>query len=100
MQLARVLFAGALLFGVGCEASEEGEPETGRRIDPINAIDGEEGCTLDIVRLTDEQVEELQEILNTAIDDDELVFARLAPDQLARVQVILSSAIVPAIVPE
>lgn len=121
MQLARIVFAGALLFGLGCETSEEGEVATGQRINPINAIDGEvvadegpvsnyaidevmtmesrtlqgEDCTLDIARLTDEEVQELQEILNTAIADDELVFARLAPEQVARVQVVLASAIVP-----
>ena len=118
MQLARIVFAGALLFGVGCEPSEEGELATGQRIDPIESIDGEgmadenqvsnyaideimtmEGrtlqeCTLDIARLTDEEVQELQEILNTAIADDELVFARLAPEQVARLQAILASAIV------
>ena len=125
MQLARIVFAGALLFGVGCEPSEEGELATGQRIDPTKSMDsidhdsdgvadenqvsnyaideimgtevrtiqGEE-CTLDIARLTDEEVEELQDILNTAIVDDELVFARLPPEQVARVQAILTSAIV------
>jgi hypothetical protein len=102
MQLARIVFAGALLFGVGCVPSEEVADEhqvSHYAIDEIVTMEGrtlpEEECTFDIVRLTDEEVEELQDILNTAIEDDELVFARLDLDQVARVQIILASAIVP-----
>lgn len=39
MKLARLVFAGALLFGVGCELPEEGNQATGPRVDPIDLDD-------------------------------------------------------------
>lgn len=39
MQLARIVFAGALLFGVGCELSEEGELATDQRVYSTNLDD-------------------------------------------------------------
>jgi hypothetical protein len=61
MQLARIVFAGTLLFGVGCELPEEGDPVTDERVDPTNLDDS-----------TDYAIEELDEeivALDYALDD-------------------------------
>lgn len=127
MQLARIVFAGALLFGAGCVPSEEGAPTIDQRVDPINLDDSigheheadgydnrasnyaldetvrmegktlqTDECKLELERLSEEQVGELQEILNTAIYASQFVLPMLTPEQLARIQDILASAIVPA----
>jgi hypothetical protein len=39
MHLVRIAFAGALLFGVGCELPQEGDLSTDQRVDPTSADD-------------------------------------------------------------
>jgi hypothetical protein len=61
MQMLRIVFAGALLFGVGCELPEEGDLTTDKRVDPTNLDDS-----------TDYAIEELDEEIvapEYAIDD-------------------------------
>ena len=61
MQLARIVFAGALLFGVGCVPSIDGAEVADKNegsnyaIDETITMEGrtlQEACTLDIARLT------------------------------------------------
>ena len=61
MQLARVVFAGALLFGFGCELPEEGDLATDERVDQDSLDDSVDYAT--------EGLDDAIETTDYAIDD-------------------------------
>lgn len=81
MQLARVVFAGALLFGVGCELPEEGDLATDERVDQDGLDDSMEYATEgldDAIETTDYAIDEtmapsgdVSEAVSEGIIDDE-----------------------------
>jgi hypothetical protein len=61
MQLLRIVFAGALLFGVGCELPEEGDLATEPRVDPTDLDDSTDYASAEL----DDEID----ALDYAIDD-------------------------------
>jgi hypothetical protein len=81
MQLTRIVFAGVLLFGVGCELPEEGDLATDQRVDPTKAddsIDDEskavayESKAIDETMALSSDISEVDEAESNALFADEL----------------------------
>jgi len=79
MQLARIVFAGVLLFGVSCELPEEGDLMTDQRVAPTSSDDSidheSEAVAYDswaIDDATDETMALSSDISEVAIDQAEL----------------------------
>ena len=92
MQLARIVFAGALLFGVGCELPEEGDLATDERGDQESLDDSTNHATEgldDAIETTDYAIDEtmapsgdVSEAVSEAVIDDEAESSLLSDDDL------------------
>jgi hypothetical protein len=96
MQLARIVFAGALLFGAGCELPEEGDLATDEGVDQASLDDSTSYATEgldDAIETTDYAIDEvmapgidvsaaMSEAVSEAAIDDEGQSSLLADDEL------------------